>query len=92
MARLADQPVAPSPRPDVPLARQQLATTLYRALDKLPDDQRAAFVLCEIDQLGAAEAGVIAGAPRPPCGRGCSTRARSCACSSTRRSPRELPP
>ena len=63
MARLADQPVAPSPRPDVPLARQQLATTLYRALDKLPDDQRAAFVLCEIDQLGAAEAGVIAGAP-----------------------------
>ena len=63
MAKLAEQPVAPTPRPDVPLARQQLAATLYRALDRLPDDQRAAFVLCEIDQLTAAEAGVIAGAP-----------------------------
>jgi RNA polymerase sigma-70 factor (ECF subfamily) len=63
MAKLADEPIAPVPRPDVPLARRQLATVLYRALDRLPDDQRAAFVLCEIDQHTAAAAGVIAGAP-----------------------------
>lgn len=63
MTKLADEPLAPAPRPDVPLARQQLATKLYAALDKLPDDQRAAFVLCEIDQLSAAEAGAIADAP-----------------------------
>jgi len=63
MARLADQPTAPSPTPDAALAQQQLADILYRALDKLPDDQRIAFVLCEIDQLTAGEAGVIASAP-----------------------------
>jgi RNA polymerase sigma-70 factor (ECF subfamily) len=63
MSKLAEEPIAPAPRPDVPLARQQLATILYRALDRLPDDQRAAFVLCEIDQLTAAEASAITGAP-----------------------------
>ncbi|HLL20661.1 MAG TPA: RNA polymerase sigma factor [Kofleriaceae bacterium] len=62
-AKLADQPLPASRRPDDDLAREQLAVILYRALDKLPDDQRAAFVLCEIDQLSAAEAGVITGAP-----------------------------
>ena len=63
MTKLADQPLAPSPRPDTALAQQQLAELLYAALDKLPDDQRAAFVLCEIDQLSAGEAAAIAGAP-----------------------------
>ena len=62
MTKLADQPQAPSPRPDTAIAQQQLAALLYAALDKLPDDQRAAFVLCEIDQLSAGEAAAIAGA------------------------------
>jgi RNA polymerase sigma-70 factor (ECF subfamily) len=63
MAKLAEQPIAPSQAPDAALARQQLADILYRALDKLPDDQRIAFVLCEIDQLTAGDAAVIANAP-----------------------------
>lgn len=63
MTRLAEQPVAPSQAPDAALQQQHLAEVLYRALDKLPDDQRIAFVLCEIDQLTAGEAATIAGAP-----------------------------
>ncbi|HEY4056885.1 MAG TPA: RNA polymerase sigma factor [Kofleriaceae bacterium] len=63
MTRLAEQPSAPSLSPDRALQQQQAAETLYRALDKLPDDQRTAFVLCEIDQLTAGDAAVIAGAP-----------------------------
>lgn len=63
MAKLAEQPTAPSQAPDTALAQQQLAELLYRALDKLPDDQRIAFVLCEIDQLTAGEAAAVANAP-----------------------------
>ncbi|HEY4179868.1 MAG TPA: RNA polymerase sigma factor [Kofleriaceae bacterium] len=63
MTRFGDQPTAPAPTPDRALQQQQAAETLYRALDKLPDDQRTAFVLCEIDQLTAGDAAVIAGAP-----------------------------
>jgi RNA polymerase sigma-70 factor (ECF subfamily) len=63
MAKLAEQPLPASRGPDDDLAREQLATLLYAALDKLPSDQRVAFVLCEIDQLSAGEAGAIAGAP-----------------------------
>ncbi len=63
MTRLAEQPTHDAPSPDKALARQQMAEILYRALDKLPDDQRTAFILCEIDQLTAGEAGVIADAP-----------------------------
>ena len=62
--KLADQPPSREAQPpDAALAQQELAELLYRALDKLPDDQRAAFVLCEIEQLTAGEAGHIAGAP-----------------------------
>lgn len=63
MTRLAEQPAPASPRPDTAIAQQQLAELLYAALDKLPDDQRAAFVLCEIDQLTAGDAAAITGAP-----------------------------
>lgn len=63
MAKLAEQPLPKSRGPDDELAREQLASLLYAALDKLPSDQRVAFVLCEIDQLSAGEAGAIAGAP-----------------------------
>ncbi|MGE0867522.1 MAG: RNA polymerase sigma factor [Kofleriaceae bacterium] len=65
MAKLAEQPVAPAEAPDRALVQQQAAEMLYRALDKLPDDQRIAFVLCEIDQMTAGEAAVIAEAPEP---------------------------
>ncbi len=63
MAKLAEQPQPPSPRPDTAVAHQELAEILYRALDRLPHDQRAAFILCEIDQRSAGEAGELVGAP-----------------------------
>lgn len=64
MERFADQPAsAPGPSPAAALANAQLATALYRALDKLPRDQRTAFVLCEIDQMTAGEAAAIVEAP-----------------------------
>lgn len=64
MARLADEPErAPAPAPDTGVERQELAAILYDALDKLPCDQRTAFVLCEIDQLTAGEAAAIVDAP-----------------------------
>jgi RNA polymerase sigma-70 factor (ECF subfamily) len=65
LEKLANQPPAreSGPRPDAALAQHELAELLYRALDRLPDDQRAAFILCEIEQLTAGEAGAIAGTP-----------------------------
>ena len=47
------------------LARD-LARELSRALDALPLDQRAAFVLCEIEERSAKEVGLIVGAPEAP--------------------------
>lgn len=63
MSKLADEPVQSTRGPDTALAHRELAQVLYRALDKLSDDHRAAFVLCEIDQLSAGEAAAIVGAP-----------------------------
>ena len=51
--------------PERDLYRRQLADRLARALDRLPHDQRVAFVLCEIEGLTAGEAAAIAGAPEP---------------------------
>lgn len=42
---------------------RDLARELSRALDTLPLDQRAAFVLCEVEERSAKEAGLIVGAP-----------------------------
>jgi RNA polymerase sigma-70 factor (ECF subfamily) len=62
--RLADEPERPpAPAPDNALGRKQLAAVLYDALDHLPRDQRAAFVLCEIEQMTAVDAAVIVDAP-----------------------------
>lgn len=41
----------------------QLAHALARALDRLPDDQRAVFVLCEMDERTSAEVALIVDAP-----------------------------
>jgi RNA polymerase sigma-70 factor (ECF subfamily) len=40
-----------------------LSRALAAALDELPDDQRAAFVLCEVEERSAREASEIVGAP-----------------------------
>jgi len=46
---------------DAELARRELAARLNRALDALPLAQRAAFVLCEVEERSSAEAGEILG-------------------------------
>jgi len=54
--------IAPSPRaPDVDTDRRELAARLTRALDALPLAQRAAFVLCEVEERSSAEAAEILG-------------------------------
>ncbi|HEX3758014.1 MAG TPA: sigma-70 family RNA polymerase sigma factor [Kofleriaceae bacterium] len=64
MGRFAEQPAqAAAAPPDSALGRKQLAAVLYDALDRLPRDQRTAFVLCEIDQMTAVEAAAIVDAP-----------------------------
>lgn len=63
LARLADQPEDTAPSPDAVLADARMANALYRALDRLPRDQRTAFVLCEVDQMTAGEAAAVVDAP-----------------------------
>jgi RNA polymerase sigma-70 factor (ECF subfamily) len=45
--------------------RRQLANRLAASLDRLPSAQREAFVLCQVEELTAAEAAVLAGVPEP---------------------------
>ena len=47
--------------PDADLQRRDLAIRLNRALDALPLAQRAAFILCEVEERSSAEAGEILG-------------------------------
>ena len=63
LARLAEQPERTTRGPDAALDDARMADALYRALDRLPRDQRTAFVLCEVDQMTAGEAGAIVDAP-----------------------------
>ncbi len=62
--RLALEPLFGSTdTPEQDLAREHLARALSLALDTLPLEQRVAFVLCEVEERTAREAGEIAGAP-----------------------------
>lgn len=61
--RLAAEPGAHGTDPEQDARRRELARALQRALDELPLDQRAAFVLCEVEERTAAEVSVIVGAP-----------------------------
>ena len=45
------------------LENRQLAGRLWAALDELPIDQRAVFVLCEVEQRTSVEVATIVGAP-----------------------------
>lgn len=49
------------PGPDADAERRELARCLSQALDALPLSQRAAFVLCEVDERSSQEAGEILG-------------------------------
>ena len=54
---LADwQPPAPGPQPDVAMLRAQQVGRLAAALDELPHDLRAAYVLCDLEELPGVEA------------------------------------
>lgn len=64
MERLkAEPPEPPAPDPERCVTRVRLADALVRALDALPLDQRAAFVLCEVEERSSTEAAEILGAP-----------------------------
>lgn len=53
--RMANEPGEPVPRPDADIERAELARLLTAALDRLPLDQRVAFVLCEVEERTSAE-------------------------------------
>ncbi len=63
MARLALEPSPAAGDPERQAERGQLKGALVRALDELPLEQRVAFVLCEVEEVGAAEAAIAAGVP-----------------------------
>jgi RNA polymerase sigma-70 factor (ECF subfamily) len=53
----------PSELPDERLAREQLAELLLLAMDRLSEEQRIAFVLCEIEERSSREVSEILGIP-----------------------------
>lgn len=64
MERLSLEPSGASGGdPEQHAARARLAEALVRALDTLPIDQRAAFVLCEVEERSSQEVAAIVGAP-----------------------------
>jgi RNA polymerase sigma-70 factor (ECF subfamily) len=63
LERLALEPLAQREDPEDQAARQQLADALTRALDTLPDEQRVAFVLCEVEERTSADVAAIVGVP-----------------------------
>jgi RNA polymerase sigma-70 factor, ECF subfamily len=48
-------------QPEDGVERRQTAEALMRALDRLPFDQRLAFILCEVDERRSADAAALAG-------------------------------
>ncbi|WP_434040739.1 RNA polymerase sigma factor [Sorangium cellulosum] len=64
MERLALEPDDDKPdNPERAAGRADLAQALNRALDALPDAQRATFVLCEVEDRSAREVSEILGVP-----------------------------
>jgi RNA polymerase sigma-70 factor (ECF subfamily) len=59
----ADASACPPASPPCEVERRQLADQLHRALDALPLDQRAAFVLVVVEERTSKEASEIAGVP-----------------------------
>jgi RNA polymerase sigma-70 factor (ECF subfamily) len=63
LERVAEVPQSCPEDPEGHLQRRQLASLLTRALDTLPQEQRVALVLCEIEERSSAEAAAIVGVP-----------------------------
>jgi RNA polymerase sigma-70 factor, ECF subfamily len=65
LARLTGEPAARVSTPDETLARRQLGDALFSALDRLPLEQRIAFVLCVVEERSSDEVARIVNAPSP---------------------------
>lgn len=63
MDRLELEPAGASTTPDRDVERRELALALTRALDALPDEQRLAFVLCEVEERTSTEVAAILSVP-----------------------------
>ncbi|HLV67844.1 MAG TPA: RNA polymerase sigma factor [Polyangiaceae bacterium] len=63
LSRLEQQPVGSGSDPEHVARRRELAQALTRALDRLPLDQRVAFVLCEVEERSSREAAEIVAVP-----------------------------
>jgi RNA polymerase sigma-70 factor (ECF subfamily) len=63
LAKLEREPLEASHDPEQIARRRELSLALTRALDKLPLDQRVAFVLCEVEERTSPEASEIVGIP-----------------------------
>jgi RNA polymerase sigma-70 factor (ECF subfamily) len=61
-AKLGALPRAPARTPEDDLERMRLSALLSRALDRLPLEQRVAFVLFEVEERTSAEVATIVGA------------------------------
>jgi RNA polymerase sigma-70 factor (ECF subfamily) len=61
ISRLEREPQATAQDPEQIARRRELAQALMRALDKLPLEQRVAFVLCEVEERTSPDAARIAG-------------------------------
>jgi RNA polymerase sigma-70 factor, ECF subfamily len=49
--------------PETEVARRKLADRLSAEMDRLPVDQRVAFVLCDVEQRTSVEVSTILGVP-----------------------------
>ena len=61
--RMGREPERETESPEAFLQRTTFLQALNRALDRLPLDQRVAFVLCDVEEHSSAEAAEITGAP-----------------------------
>lgn len=65
-SRLAEQQLTQrevAPAADDAAEREELARRLLHAISRLPDEQRLAFVLCDVEERTSQEAAQILGAP-----------------------------
>ena len=63
LSRLEKEPQGTVQDPEKAARQKELSRVLTRALDRLPLDQRVAFVLCEVEERSSREAAQIAGVP-----------------------------
>lgn len=63
MERLGREPSRMGTDPESDARRRELASSLTRAMDALPLDQRVAFVLCEVEDRTSREVSEITGVP-----------------------------